>query len=236
MLYGEPVNAEWVEGNWGQAFFFDGDDALVIADNELLDMGAVLMLAWINPSRLTTDAGVAIVMNKEDVYEFGLQDNTAHLQSAFSPCWRWFGTIEVPLEQWTHVGAGVDGTNERHFMNGAIAEETSCAGALTPNDAAFKIGARGGNGGHSSQFAGSIDEAMLFDTCCDDAAVAAVYESFAANLSSAEQSICTPDECASCGCQCACACTNCRCAGHGSCVSPSFECCVNNDAPPGGGH
>ena len=37
MLYGEPVNAEWVEGNWGEAFFFDGDDALVVADNPLLD-------------------------------------------------------------------------------------------------------------------------------------------------------------------------------------------------------
>ena len=77
------------------------------------------------------------------------------------------------------MGAGVDGEHERHYVNGAIAEETGCAGALTPNDDAFKIGARGGNGDHGSQFAGSIDEAMLFSSCCDDAAVAAVYEAFA---------------------------------------------------------
>ena len=184
MLVGEPLNAEWVEGNWGFAFFFDGDDALVIADNPLLDVDRVLMLGWINPSRVTTDAGVAIVMNKENVYEFGLQDNTASLQSAFSPCWRWFGTVRIPIEQWTHVGAGIDGEHERHYVNGAIAEETSCPGALTPNAEAFKIGARGGNGGHSAQFAGSIDEAMLFGSCCDDAAVAAVYEAFARSLTS----------------------------------------------------
>ena len=54
-----------------------------------------------------------------------------------------------------------------------------CVGALTPNDDAFKIGARGGNGDHGSQFAGSIDEAMLFSSCCDDAAVGVVYEAFA---------------------------------------------------------
>eukprot|EP01046_Picozoa_sp_COSAG06_P091900 COSAG06_NODE_38161_length_426_cov_1.513761_1_plen_142_part_11 len=137
------------------------------------------MLGWINPSRVTVDVGVAIVMNKENVYEFGLQDNTASLQSAFSPCWRWFGSVTIPIEEWTHVGAGVDGEHERHYVNGAIAEETGCAGALTPNDDAFKIGARGGNGDHGSQFAGSIDEAMLFSSCCDDAAVAAVYEAFA---------------------------------------------------------
>lgn len=140
------------------------------------------MLSWINPSRFDSGAGVAIVMNKENAYEYGVAEGSGALQGAFSPCWRWFGSVLVPLGEWTHVGAGVDGTNERHFVNGAVAEETSCAGALTPNDAAFKIGARGGNSGHSSQFAGSIDEVMLFSTRCDDAAVAAVYADFVATI------------------------------------------------------
>lgn len=72
----------------------------------------------------------------------------------------------------------MDGTDERHFVNGAFVESTctACAGAIGNNDDAFKIGARGGNGGHSSQFRGSVDEAMVFGSCLSDADVQAVYD------------------------------------------------------------
>ena len=52
---------------------------------------------------------------RESTYEYGIQDNTGALQGAFGPgCWRWWGTAIVPVNEWTHVGAGVDGTNEKH--------------------------------------------------------------------------------------------------------------------------
>eukprot|EP01052_Picozoa_sp_SAG31_P086864 SAG31_NODE_47685_length_228_cov_41.542636_1_plen_61_part_01 len=60
--------------------------------------------------------------------------------------------MNIPLDVWTHVTVGVDGTSEKHFVNGDFVEQDSCEGALTVNDEQFKIGARGGNGGHSSQF------------------------------------------------------------------------------------
>ena len=82
------------------------------------------------------------------------------------------------MNEWTHVAAGVDGTNEIHFINGAFAEQDGCGGSLTINNDDFKIGARGGDGGHSSQFRGSVDEAMLFDSMLTDDEVQAIYEAY----------------------------------------------------------
>ena len=82
----------------------------------------------------------------------------------------------VPVNEWTHVGAGVDGTNEIHFVNGASVEQDSCAGSLTINDEDFMIGARGGDAGHASQFKGAVDEAMVFGSMLTDDEVQAIYE------------------------------------------------------------
>ena len=118
-------------------------------------------------------------VRRESTYEFGLQDNTGALQGAFGPgCWRWWGTANIPAGSWTHVGAGVDGTNEKHFVNGAFAEQAGCGGSLRINNDDFMIGARGGDGGHGSQFKGSIDEAMVFDSMLTDDEVNAIYEAF----------------------------------------------------------
>ena len=105
----------------------DGEDSYLDVDN-------VLMLAWIMPAQLDVSADRGIIMNKESVYEYGLQDNSGVLQGAFSPCWRWWGSVSVPIEEWTHVGAGVDGTHERHFVNGDFVEETDYAGEMAHND------------------------------------------------------------------------------------------------------
>ena len=70
------------------------------------------------------------------------------------------------MNEWTHVAAGVDGTNEKHFINGAFAEQDGCGGSLRINDDDFMIGARGGDGSHGSQFKGAVDEAMVSAQDC----------------------------------------------------------------------
>ena len=112
-------------------------------------------------------------MNKENAYEMGLEDATGALQGAFSPCWRWFGTVRVPIHEWTHVAMAYDGANEIHFVAGVSQETDPCGegGAITNSQDALRIGARTGiesfcggaeNCDHSSQFTGDIDEVMLF--------------------------------------------------------------------------
>ena len=133
-----------------------------------------------------------IVMNKESAYEFGLQDNVGALQGAFNPgCWRWWGGDIIPLDTWTQVMVGVDGTSEKHFFNGAFIQPDDCAGVLTKHDNHFRIGARTdlwggqGNDGHASQFKGSIDEVMLFGGMLTDAQVVDVYDATNVDLAAA---------------------------------------------------
>ena len=126
------------------------------------------------------------VLRRENTYEWGLQDNTGALQGAFAPgCWRWWGAANIPAGSWTHVAAGVDGTSEKHFVNGVFVEQDSCAGSLTINDEDFMIGARGGDGGHGSQFRGAVDEAMVFSSMLSDNEVAAIYAGFVSGGSGA---------------------------------------------------
>ena len=114
---------------------------------------------------------------RESTYEYGIQDNTGALQGAFGPgCWRWWGTVILPVNEWSHTAVGVDGPNEMHFVNGAFAEQDGCAGSLTINNDDFKIGARGGDGTHGSQFRGSVDEAMLFGAMLSEEDVQAIYD------------------------------------------------------------
>jgi hypothetical protein len=194
-LDGTPINVDWVIGKRAGAAYFSGDDAVIVQDigDTVLDVENVLMVAWIKPSdrnvgiggTLAVDRG--IVMNKDLVYEFGLQDITGQLQGAFGPgCWRWWGNEVIALDEWTHVAVGVDGTSERYFVNGAFGEQDGCAGKLTVNDNDFRIGARSllGNfadladlsdSSFGSQFKGTIDEAMLFGRCLSDREVHALY-------------------------------------------------------------
>ena len=144
------------------------------------------------------------------------------LQGAFAPgCWRWWGAATLAVNEWTHVAAGVDGTNEIHFVNGASAEQEPCPGSLTINNDDFKIGARGGDGGHGSQFTGSVDEAMLFDSMLTEDEVQAIYEAFFIGA-------CDDVDCGEMG-SCvlgACECTSTLSVAERVCVLCSTDCAV----------
>ena len=37
-------------------------------------------------------------------------------------CWRWWGQIHIPRHEWSHIAVQYDGTNEKHYVNGMLAE------------------------------------------------------------------------------------------------------------------
>ena len=175
-LGGTPTNADWVAGLYDLAFRFDGDDAMVVNYVPQLDLTRVTMSAWIRPVEynLAETADRGIIMNKEGAYEMGLEDNTGALQGAFSPCWRWFGSVRVPIHEWTHVAMAYDGVSEIHYVHGINQETDPCGtgGDITNTAQPLRIGARSGiesfcggaaNCDHSSQFQGDVDEVMLFN-------------------------------------------------------------------------
>jgi hypothetical protein len=185
-LDGQPTNVEWVTGKYGEAAHFSSDSMILVVDSgdTVLDVTNVMMVAWINPSdvggrqtsadtQLTSDTDIGVVMIKDNAYEFGVEDNSGQLQGAFGPgCWRWWGNAVIPVDEWTHVAVGVDGTSERHFVNGVFTEQDGCVGSLTRNDKDFKIGARGYR---EDVFKGAVDEAMLFDHLLSDGELRGLY-------------------------------------------------------------
>jgi len=165
-LHGRLENGvAFEDGRKGAAARIDAnDDAIRVVDagDSLLDVERVTMAAWVNPASCDAPHDRGIIMNKESVYEFGLEDGTCRLQAALTPCWRWWGSAVVPPGQWTHVAVTFDGANQIHYVNGVEVERTACAGDLATNDEDFKIGSRNGDGANGSDFNGLIDEAYLY--------------------------------------------------------------------------
>jgi hypothetical protein len=184
-------NAHFVAGLYGEAFRIDEHSVLTVTNaNSKLDANFVTMIAWVRPIKYDVTADRGIIMNKESSYEMGIEDNTGNLQGAFNSgkyigkkpgstgCWRCYGKIRIPLHDWTHVAVQYDGTKEKQYVNGLLADSDTCKG--DPHHSAalnhypqyrLRIGARP-NGADKlkgeptsaahSQFKGDIDEVMLY--------------------------------------------------------------------------
>ena len=91
---------EWVKGLFGLAFRLDGDDSFRVtrcnsasaAEPWNLDVTLLTMLAWVRPQSYDPayEARQAVIMNKENTWEFGLEEETGAVIGALSPCWRWW--------------------------------------------------------------------------------------------------------------------------------------------------
>ena len=132
------------------------------------------------------------LLEHQDTYEYGLEDNTGALQGAFSPgCWRWWGSVRIPAHEWTHTAASYDGATETHWVSGDKVESVDCAGGdlqdrgNTYEFTGLKIGGRTwvpgaegcGSSGQSScgVFRGDIDEAMLYGEALAQAQIYSIY-------------------------------------------------------------
>ena len=115
------------------------------------------MMSWVRPVEYDSGDGrvnsQSIIMNRENTYEYGLSASTGALMAAFSPCWRWSGTVLVPQHEWTHTAYGYDGESQNAFVSGTKVESDPCGapgGSLGPHDSAaypgFRIGSRSWQG------------------------------------------------------------------------------------------
>ncbi len=170
----------WTTGKVGGALRFDGsNDYVNVPDTgaSSLDVTTVTIAAWINPSNYDVINDRGIIVNKEDTWEIGLEDLTGKLQGAASPpsCWRWAGTLVIPLNAWTHVAVVFDGTDELHYVNGNLIESFSCPGSLAINNEDLRIAARGGDAPVSSFFNGAIDDVRIYNRALTLSEVQTLY-------------------------------------------------------------
>lgn len=86
-LTANPTNAEWVAGMYLQALRFDGDDELRVNPDPLLELLKVTMMAWVRPVRYDTQSAGdrGIIMNKENSFECGIEDNTGAVPAQAIP-------------------------------------------------------------------------------------------------------------------------------------------------------
>jgi hypothetical protein len=85
------------------------------------------------------------------------------------------GGNEIIPGKWTHVVAIHDGTKDKIFINGTLANSKDVAGAL--NDTEFPLGIGFDAIDNGSFFDGNIDEVQIYNYAMSDQDVAELYTS-----------------------------------------------------------
>jgi hypothetical protein len=70
-----------------------------------------------------------------------------------------FGTAQLPLNTWTHLGATYDNATLRLYINGAEVHRQSITGSMVTTTGALRIG---GNGIWGEYFEGVVDEVRVY--------------------------------------------------------------------------
>lgn len=154
-------------GILGNAFSFDGDDAITLSNTKgIPSSGPYTLEAWINPNAL--DGALGIV----GWGTYGIADRSVNALRLGSSCGGglhqlhnyWWGAdliacVPLQIGRWSHVAATYDGTTRRLFVDGAqVGSDTPGAPAWGANPAvSFAIGRTWG----SEYFIGAIDEVAI---------------------------------------------------------------------------
>ena len=164
-------------GRFGSALSFNGvNNWVTVADAASLDLSTGMTLeAWVNPTALSgwrtvvfkeTSAGLAYVLyaNDNDPKPATYVRRTgASLSDGAS------GTVQLPLNTWTHLAATFDGVNLRLFVGGVRVDSQPVSGSITQSVNPLHIG---GNAIWGEYFAGSIDEVRIYNRALTAAEIA----------------------------------------------------------------
>lgn len=167
---GTVSGADWeAEGRFGGALDFDGvDDAVVVADDDSLDMSNALTLsAWIKPDDLTQSW--RHIFSKQDGTEavYGLAADAPFGGPALGV----YGTSGLHLaaastslveDEWAHLAATWNGESGRVYLDGVLIESQAIDDTAITSTGDLRIGGAA-MFGFESFFDGLIDEARVYD-------------------------------------------------------------------------
>ena len=151
-----------VHPNNKSALAFNGNDAVVVQDAQVLDVSTFTFEAWVN----YVDNGASqILINKENAYEVAIFE-TGNINWAIangSPGnWAWNDTgVNLDPHQWHHVAVSFNGTQVRTYVNGMLASVMSHSAFIPATTTTFRIGAR--EFFDTQYFVGMLDEVRLWD-------------------------------------------------------------------------
>ena len=164
-LTGTIAGAAWTTaGKNGNALSFDGaNDMVSIADNSVLDVATVTLMAWVRPTTLgdwrtavlkESNGGLAYALYAED----NLSRPAAYINLGQDRDAT--GTTALVANTWTHIAMTYDGTAIGFYTNGALVATTTVSGTLATSTQPLRIG---GNAIWSEFFAGQIDDVRVYN-------------------------------------------------------------------------
>jgi len=169
---------EWVDGKFGKALWLAGgaDDYVLVPDAESLRVDeAVTVMTWIKAERHTYPGsdwqGILAKGNLPRSYSLYTEVNQGlHFSTSGATPEPYYGSVsttKVPLDEWVHVAAIAETSDEggwhRYYINGEPAGENSfpafkaLPGDTSPDDVGI------GRKGSGTCFLGTLDEVRIWN-------------------------------------------------------------------------
>jgi hypothetical protein len=158
MLNATTSNVTFPVGRIGSALLFGATSAAEVADSAALDVPALTIEAWINPSSLPTSGGRMGILDMNGQWGLFLHE-TGQLRCTASTTLT--VSANIVANEWTHVACTYDGTTATIYVNGVAATPTGTGGALsTAGNTGLSLAADN-PADSGSRLIGMIDELRL---------------------------------------------------------------------------
>ncbi|MCB0592843.1 MAG: T9SS type A sorting domain-containing protein [Lewinellaceae bacterium] len=167
-------------GNANKAFSFDGEQAYIQAPNAAqLNSDYVTVSLWVRPDALPEQGEVFLLSfgGWQERFKISLPGHgkpvfTTNSSSGISDMDAGDGN-NLTVGEWGHVAVVHDGTNDKVYINGALANTKAVSGTLNSTDKPLGMGYD--PIGAANFFNGALDEVAIFNGALSDQAIADLY-------------------------------------------------------------
>lgn len=160
----------WTSGKVGGGLNFDGSNDYVSMGDVDVSGDAITVSAWIKPDTLS---GFTAPVHKRDAYMFYLNGNVLRPSVFTNTQYDLTGSIQIPLNQWTHIVFTYDGSDIKGYVNGVSDGSTSASGNI--NDSSYDLRISGEDGTNSYNFDGLLDDVRIYNTALSASEVTNLY-------------------------------------------------------------
>ncbi|HIE29345.1 TPA: LamG domain-containing protein [Candidatus Poribacteria bacterium] len=163
---GTIKNAKWVKGKFGSALEFNGKDACVQTDEQLLEsVEEFSIVLWANPGKLTANR-IGLV-GQNDAPEFGfINPTTVQLWTPTA------GGLNVTynhsFNEWHHIAGTASKEFTRVYIDGEMTEKKGAYANHGSSSFKVNIGGCGVYDPTGNFFTGILDEVAIFHVALED--------------------------------------------------------------------
>jgi len=164
-------------GYASSGYRFDGNDSILVANSIQLNSDFATVSFWVKVNALPAQGEAYILSNggwqsrwKISLPNHGKPVFTTNSTSGISDM---DSNSPLPVGQWRHVVMVHNGTQDKIFINGALANQKNVTGALNDTGMPFSIGNNPIDGGN--YFNGDLDDIQIYNRALSDAEVTALY-------------------------------------------------------------